>query len=75
MTIDERNTLIEKAKTRKDGVYSYRTYLYVVKNNNLIGFSDYFGDCYSCHGAFNFTIGKCEKYERKQKLTQWLRSQ
>lgn len=73
MKIDERNALIERASTKKDGVYSYKGYLYVVKNNNMVAFADHFGDCYSCQGVFNVKIGHCEKYDRKKKLLEYLR--
>lgn len=75
MTIDETNLLQEKAKTRKDGVYSFRGNLYVVKDSKFIAFANYFGECYQRMGAFNVQIGKVERYDRKQKLMDWLRSQ
>ena len=37
MTIDETNLLVEKAKLRKDGIYSFRGNLWVVKDNKFIG--------------------------------------
>lgn len=73
MTISDYNILIDKAKTRKDGVYSYQTYLYVVKNNHFIAFADYSGNCYACHGVFTQGIGKVERYDRKKKLSDYLR--
>lgn len=75
MTIDETNFLHEKAKTRKDGVYSYRGNLWVVKDNKFIAFANHFGECYQRYGAFNTQIGKVDRYDRKQKLTEWLRKQ
>jgi hypothetical protein len=75
MTIEETNILHEKAKTKKDGIYSYKGNLYVVKNNNFIAFSDYYGNCYMRMGAFNALIGKVERYDRKLQLTKWLKSQ
>ena len=75
MTIDETNLLHEKAKTRKNGVYSFRGNLYVVKDNKFIAFANYFGECYQRMGAFNVQIGKVERYDRKKKLMDWLRSQ
>lgn len=74
MTIDERNILIEKSKSRKDGVYSYKDNLYVVRNNNLIAFADYFGECYQCAGAFNIKIGRVARHDRRQHLVRWLNS-
>lgn len=75
MTIEETNILHEKAKTRKDGVYSFRGNLWVVKDSKFIAFANPFGECYQRFGAFNMQIGKVERYDRKQKLTEWLRSQ
>ena len=74
MTIDETNLLHEKAKTRKDGIYSFRGNLYVVKDKSFIAFANYCGECYQRMGAFNVQIGKVEPYDRKQKLTEWLRN-
>lgn len=74
MKIEEHNTLINKAKTRKDGVYSYNTYLYVVKNNAFIAYSDYFGNISSIQGVFHYQIGKVESYDRKKKLIEYLRN-
>jgi len=75
MTIDETNFLHEKAKSKNDGIYSFRGYLYVVKDNNFIAFANYFGECYQRMGSFNVKIGKVEKYDRKQKLKEWLKAQ
>lgn len=74
MTIEETNQLHEKAKTRNDGVYSFRGNLWVVKNGNFVAFADYFGECYQRMGAFNVRIGKVERYDRKKKLTEWLKN-
>lgn len=75
MTIDDTNILIEKAKTRKDGVYSFKGYLWVVKNNKFVAFADNYGNCYQRFGAFNASIGKVDRYKRKQILSNWLKSQ
>lgn len=75
MTIDEINFLNKKAETRKDGVYSYKGNLWVVKDRKFVAFADYFGNCYQRFGSFNASIGKVELYDRKQKLTEWLRAQ
>ncbi len=75
MTIDEINLLHKKAETRKDGVYSFKGNLWVVKDNKFVAFADYFGNCYQRYGSFNASIGKVERYDRKQKLTEWLRAQ
>lgn len=75
MTIYETNLLQVKAETRKDGVYSYKGNLWVVKDNKFVAFADCFGNCYQRFGSFNASIGKVERYDRKQKLTEWLRAQ
>lgn len=75
MTIDETNLLVEKAKLRKDGIYSFRGNLWVVKDNKFIAFANLFGECYQRMGSFNYQIGKVERYDRKQKLTEWLNKQ
>jgi len=75
MTIEESNLLIDKAKTRGNGIYSFRNYLYAVKDNNFVAFANYSGECYQRMGSFNVLIGKVERYNRKKKLTEWLRSQ
>lgn len=72
MTITETNILHDKAKTRKDGVYSYRGYLYAVKNNRFVGFADAYGECYQRAGIFDVSIGKVERWDRKKELTKWL---
>jgi hypothetical protein len=73
MIIDVRNLLTEKAKTRKDGVYSYQTFLYAVKNNRMIAYSDYYGNINSCHGAFDMFAGKVDRYDRKKELTGYIK--
>jgi hypothetical protein len=76
MTIDETNLLHEKAKTKKDGVYQFRGNFYAVKDNKFIAFINPFGECLQRMGAFNISIGQIkEKYDRKKKLAEWLRSQ
>lgn len=75
MTVKETNLLHEKAKHRKDGVYSFRGNLWAVKNGGFVAFANYFGECYQRMGAFNVQIGKVERYDRKKKLTEWLKDQ
>lgn len=75
MTINETNRLHEKAKYRKDGAYSFHGNLWAVKNGNFVAFANYFGECYQRMGSFNVQIGKVERYDRKKKLTEWLKSQ
>ncbi len=75
MTIEETNMLHEKAKTRKDGVYSFRGNFWVVREGKFLAFANPFGECYQRMGAFNVQIGKVESYDRKKRLVELLRSQ
>lgn len=75
MKISECNILIEKAKSRKDGVYSYKGYLYVVKKHAFVAFSDPFGVCYQRMGSFNVRIGKVDRHDRRKNLADWLKQQ
>jgi len=74
MKIEEHNKLIEKAKTKKDGVYSFGQYLYVVKGNKFIAYSDYSGNLSTIHGVFHMQGGKVERYDRKSALVKYLKS-
>lgn len=73
MTIKEHNALVEKAKTRKDGVYKRGSYYYVIKNNAFRAYADFFGNVRSVHGGFHYKVGKINAYERKEKLTEYLK--
>lgn len=75
MTIQEINILHDKAENRNDGIYSYKGNLWVVKNKKFIAYSDYFGNCFQRMGNFNAVIGKVDRYERKEKLKEWLNKQ
>jgi len=76
MTYPEIDILNEKAKSRKDGIYSYKTYFYAVKNNRFIAFTNYFGECYQRMGGFNVSIGNMpNRFIAKDKLKEWLKCQ
>jgi hypothetical protein len=75
MTIKELNILHDKAKNRKDGIYSYKGNLWVVKNNHFIAYAKPNGECMQRMGAFDFKIGEVKPYERKEKLKEWLKKQ
>lgn len=78
MTVTETNLLNEKAKSKKDGVYSFRGNLWVVKSNRFIAFCDNRGQVLQRFGSFNSQIGDFSSVERrdwKKKLIEWLRSQ
>ena len=72
MLVSQRNKLHEKAKSKKDGVYSSSPYIYCVKNGGLIAYADYFGNVYRCYGMFDSQIGKCEGYDRRKVLKQFI---
>jgi len=72
MKVDEHNILVEKAKSKKDGVYSYRGYLYVVKNNNFKAFASPYGILYAVIGSFTTQIGFCQRHDSRTKLLQYL---
>lgn len=73
MEVSIMNILKEKAKTRKDGIYSYKGYMWVVRNNKFVAFADRFGNCYEVFGSFNVYMGKVKSYERKDRLKAWLK--
>lgn len=68
----ETHKMCEKAKTRKNGVYSYNGYLYLVKNNHLYAVADYFGDIYQFFGSFYVKLGTVNRYDRKVNLLKLL---
>jgi len=73
MTLAELTDMIEKAGTRKDGIYPYRGYLYVVIDHKFVAFATRFGECYQRSGLANILIGKTEPYNRKRDLNNWLK--
>lgn len=75
MTTDVVNILREKAKTRRDNIYSYGSYLYAVKDGKFIAFVEYGGQCFQMMGMCTISIGKVGQYERKKALMDWLKKQ
>ena len=75
MTVDVINILHDKAKDRKDGIYSYQGNLWVVKDKKFIAYSDPYGNCFQRMGSFNACLGKVESYKRKDSLKEWLKKQ
>ena len=76
MTIDEINLLNKKAETKKDGVYSFRGNLWVVKNGKFIAYVNQFGKILQRFGAFDTQIGdlsSVERWNRKKILIELLR--
>lgn len=74
MTIAEINILHDKAKDKKDGIYSFRGNLWVVKGGNFIAYADPFGRCYQRMGSFNAYLGQVETYRRKDELKKWIKA-
>ena len=78
MTVDELKGLEVKAKTRKDGVYKWRSNYWAVKSGRFVAYIDSTGQCLQRLGAFNVVIGnlwQTERYEWKKYLDQWLAEQ
>jgi hypothetical protein len=77
MTIDETNLLNKRAETKKDGVYSFRGYLWAVKNKRFVAFVDNRGLTFQRFGSFNSEIGDLSSVERwnwKKKLIEWMKN-
>jgi len=75
MTVTECNLLHDKAKTRKDGVYSFRGNYWAVKNNRFIAYVTRYGELKIRMGTFDVYGGMVTDYLRKQKLIEWLKKQ
>ena len=72
VNIDLANKIIEKAKTKNDGVYSIGGFTYAVKNNRFVLFSDHFGNIYQIAGNFNTSIGKVDRSDIRKELNRLL---
>jgi len=78
MTVDEINLLHKKAKNKKDGIYSFRGNLWIVKSNNFIAYLNNRGILLQRFGSFDVEMGdlsSLERYEWKNKIKEWLRKQ
>ena len=78
MTIYEVNILHEKAKTKKDGVYSFRGNLWAVKDFRFVAYVDSKGQLLQRFGSFNYVIADLSSLytsEKKSKLKEWLKAQ
>lgn len=67
MKITDHNILVDKAKVKKDGIYSYKGYTVVVKNKNFIAYCDRYGSCFRVNGSFHTSVGQVEPYPYKIK--------
>ena len=57
--LETQNSIIEKAKTKKDGCYRFRGVAYRVRGGRVTHVGSC-GEIYQCHGAFNVPVGKYE---------------
>lgn len=73
MTVEEINVLNDKAKSKKDGVYSHRGIDYVVLNNKFVAFSTKFGECFQRYGRFNVSIGNVGFRNGRRALIDWMK--
>lgn len=59
MTIETTNLLIDKARSKRDGIYSYKVFNYVVKNGVFLAYREKItGRIFERAGAFNIELGK-----------------
>ncbi len=56
ITIQDQNTLIEKSKTKKDGVYGYKGIAYKIVDGKLRYIANR-SEIIQCYGHFNVVIG------------------
>ncbi len=61
LTIDNLNTLIDRAKSKADGVYTFRGIEYRVKSNGITHFGCG-GEILMAAGNFNVIVGKYDGY-------------
>ena len=73
MRITDHDAIFEKAKTRKDGVYSHGEYLYSVVNNRPTAYADYHGNLSLFYGAFHVSQGKCDRHDRRKTLLKFIK--
>ena len=62
------NKLVDRARTKKDGVWSYQNVVYAVKNGN-IGYYAEGGKIFQVQGMFSVEIGKCNLFDYKKEIT------
>lgn len=61
ITTELQNKMIQKAKTKSDGVYSMSPYKYLVRDGRLVAFCHtVYKEIYSFHGIGNMSRGKVE---------------
>lgn len=74
MEINLYNEIVNKCKTKADGVYSYKKHFYLVYERNLRCYSDYFGNVFEVAFGFNVSRGKCnDRFESRDLLKKYLK--
>ena len=73
MRITDHDAIFEKAKVRKNGVYSHGEYLYSVVNNRATAYADWSGNLFLFQGSFHVVSGKCERHDRRKTLMKFIK--
>ena len=74
MKVETLNTILDKALTKKDGIYSYQGNYYLVINKHLFAYSDYFGNVSEICSGFSVCKGKSEnRFEARKVLKDYLK--
>lgn len=74
MHVDILKEMCDKAKTKKDGVYSHKKNFYLVANGRLHSYSDYFGNISEHFGSFCVSKGKVrDRFEARDILKGYLK--
>lgn len=66
MNIKDLNRLKEKAQTKKDGVYKWKSRFWVVKDKNLEAIMESNGEIYKIFGLFLVRIGLGCRYKKEE---------
>lgn len=73
MKIDEVSLFKEKAKTKKDWIYSLRWYLWVVIDNYFVSYMDYRWNFYQVMWIFVTKIWEVEdRNKRRSEIKKWM---
>jgi hypothetical protein len=74
MKIEIHNEISERAKSKKDGIYTYKRNFYLVYKERLAAYCDYLGNVYECIYGFNVSKGKSkDRYEGRDLLKSYLK--
>lgn len=64
LTVENQSLIVEKAKTKADGVYSFRGIVYRVRDNRVTHFACG-GEILQPYGHFNAVVGSYDKFASK----------